>query len=84
MGRNYANLFLGNVEHKFFSQYNGSKPDRYKQILDDCIDATSSCKEELNQFLNSVNSFHPAPKYAWEISENSFSRHQTLHRKKIL
>ena len=35
--------------------------------------ATSSSKEELNLFINSVNSFHPALKYTWEISENSLA-----------
>lgn len=84
MGRNYGNLFVGNFKHKFFSQYNGSKPDLYKRFLDDCIDDTSSSKQELNQFINSVNSFHRAPKYASEHFENCFSRHQTLHRKKTL
>ena len=82
MGRNYGNLFVGNFEHKFFSQYNGSKPDLYKRFLDDCIDDTSSSKQELTQFINSVNSFNRAPKYASEHFENCFSRHQTLHQKK--
>ena len=35
--------------------------------------STSSSKEELNLFINSVNSFHPALKYTWEISENSLA-----------
>ena len=33
--------------------------------------ATSSIREELNQFITAVNSFHPALKYTWEIS-NTF------------
>ena len=31
--------------------------------------ATSSSREELVHFITSVNSFHPALKYTWEISE---------------
>ena len=63
----YANLF----EHQFFSQYNGPKPQLYGRYVDDCIGATSSSREELTQFITAVNSFHPALKYTWEISDNS-------------
>ena len=46
------------------------------QLIDDWVGATSSGKEELNQFFNSV--LLPSPK-TWGISKNScFSRHQTL------
>ena len=34
---------------------------------------TSSSKEELNLFITSVNSFHPALKYTWEISKDEFA-----------
>ena len=71
MGPSYANLFIGFIENKFFSNYHGPKPDLYKRYINDCIGATSSSKEELNLFINAVNSFHPALKYTWEISENS-------------
>ena len=73
MGPSYANLFVGFIENKFFSNYHGPKPDLYKRYIDDCVGATSSSKEELNLFINSVNSFHPALKYTWEISENSLA-----------
>ena len=73
MGPSYANLFVGFTENKFFSNYHGPKPDLYKRYIDDCVGATSSSKEELNLFINSVNSFHPALKYTWEISENSLA-----------
>ena len=29
--------------------------------------------EELTQFITAVNSFHPALKYTWEISDDSLS-----------
>ena len=73
MGPSYANLFVGFIENKFFSNYHGPKPDLYKRYIDDCVGATSSSKEELNLFINSVNSFHPALKYTWEISKNSLA-----------
>ena len=63
MGSSYANLFVGFIEKKFFSNYHGPKPDLYKRYIDDCVGATSSSREELNLFINSVNSFHPALKY---------------------
>ena len=73
MGPSYANLFVGFIENNFFSNYHGPKPDLYKRYIDDCVGATSSSKEELNLFINSVNFFHPAIKYTWEISENSLA-----------
>ena len=65
MGPSYANLFVGFIENKFFSNYHGPKPDLYKRYIDDCVGATLSSREELNLFINSVNSFHPALKYTW-------------------
>ena len=62
-----TNLFVGYVEHQFFNQYNGPKPELYGRYIDDCIGAISSSREELDQFITSVNSFHPALKYTWEI-----------------
>ena len=73
MGPSYANLFVGYVEHKFFNQYNGPKPEPYRRYIDDCIGATSSSREDLNQFITAVNSFHPALKYTWEISDTSLA-----------
>ena len=35
--------------------------------------AISSSREELNRFITSVNSFLPALKYTWEISETSLA-----------
>ena len=75
MGPSYANLRLivGYIENQFFNQFNGTKPELYGRYIDDCIGATSSSREELNHFITSVNSFHPALKYTWEISETSIA-----------
>ena len=73
MGPSYANLFVGYVEHQFFNQYDGPKPELYGRYIDDCIGAISSSREELDHFITSVNSFHPALKYTWEISETSLA-----------
>ena len=68
MGPSYANLFVG-IEHECFNQNNGPKPELYRRYIDDCVGATSSTREELNQFITAVNSFHSALKYTWEISD---------------
>ena len=73
MGPSYANLFVGYIEHKFFNQYNGPKPELYRRYIDDCIGATSSSREDLNQFITADNSFHPALKYTWEMSDTSLA-----------
>ena len=62
MGPSYANLFVGYIEHKFFNRYNGPKPELYRRYIDDCVGATSSTREELDQFITAVNSFHSALK----------------------
>ena len=69
----YANLFVGYIEQQFFNQYNGPKPELYRRYIDDCVGATSSTRVELNQFVTAVNSFHPALKYTWEISDTSLA-----------
>ena len=57
MGPSYANLFVGYIEDQFFNQYIGPKSDLYRRYIDDCVGATSSTREELNQFITAVNSF---------------------------
>ena len=73
MGPSYAILFLVYIKHQFFNQYNGPKPEIYRRYIDDCVGATSSTREKLNQFITAVNSFHPTLKYTWEISETSLT-----------
>ena len=48
MGPSYANLFVGYIEHKFFNQYNGPKPELYRRYIDDCVGATSSTRGATN------------------------------------
>ena len=73
MGPSYASLFVEYVEHQFFNQYDGPKPDFYGHYIDDCIGAISSSREKLDRFITLVNSFHPALRYTWEISETSLA-----------
>ena len=73
VGPSYANLFVGFIEHQFFCQYHGLKPELYCRYIDDCVGATSFTREELTQFITAFNSFHPARKYTWEISDTSLA-----------
>jgi len=57
MAPNYANLFLGYIDYKFFSNYHEPKPEFYKRYTDDCVGGTSSSREELNPFITSANFF---------------------------
>ena len=80
MGPSYDDLFVGYIEHQFFNQSYGPKPELYHRYIDDCVGATSSnmlftssTREELNQFITAVNSFHPALNCTWEISDTSLA-----------
>ena len=44
VGPSYANLFVAYIEHQFFNQYNGPKPELYRRYVDDSISATSSTR----------------------------------------
>ena len=73
MGPSYANLFVGYIEHEFFNQCNGPKPELNRRYIGDCVGATFSTREELDQFITVVNSFHPALKVPWGISDTSLA-----------
>ena len=56
----------------FFAQgnkFDSAKPELYGRYIDDCFDATSWSKQELDYFIASVNSFRPPLKYTWVVSE---------------
>ena len=71
MGPNYANLFVGYLEEQIFNQFDGPKPKLLSRYIKDSLWATSCTKEELERFIGFVNSFHPAHKFKWQISETS-------------
>ena len=64
-----SNLIKANNDQLIASTVN----NLYRRYIDDCVGATSSTREELNQFITAVNSFHPALKYTWEISDTSLA-----------
>ena len=73
MGPSYANLFVGFIEQQFFDKFDGTKSELYRRYIDDCFGATSCSRQELDYFITSVNSFHPALKYTWVVSECSIA-----------
>ena len=60
-------------KNSFSKNSDGTKPGLYRRYIDDCFGATSCSRQELDYFIASVNSFHPALKYTWEVSECSIA-----------
>ena len=66
-------IFLqATLNTSFYNQYNDPITELYPHYIDDCISAPST-REELNQVITTVNLFHPALKYTWEISDTSIA-----------
>ena len=66
-------MFAGFIEQQIFDKFDGTKPELYRRYIDDCFGATSCSRQELDYFITSVNSFHPALKYTWVVSECSIA-----------
>eukprot|EP00061_Rhincodon_typus_P003281 g19710.t1 len=73
MGPSYACLFVGYVEQSLFHSYTGPIPYLFLRYIDGCIGATSCSHEELEQFINLTNTFHPNLKFTWAIGGTSLS-----------
>eukprot|EP00061_Rhincodon_typus_P006506 g27211.t1 len=73
MGPSYACLFIGYVEQSLFHCYTGAIPYLFLCYTDDCIGTASCSHEELEQFINFSNTFHPNLKFTWTISVTSLS-----------
>eukprot|EP00061_Rhincodon_typus_P001523 g15017.t1 len=71
MGPSYAYLFVGYMEQSLFCSYTGTIPHLFLCYIDDCFGATSWSHEELEQFVNFTNTFHPNLKFTWTISDTS-------------
>lgn len=68
MEPSYAYLLKGFIEHQFFNQCKGPKPDLFGRYIDDFIAATSSTREELTQSIT-------GSKFKWHLSEIGNFRH---------
>eukprot|EP00061_Rhincodon_typus_P001444 g14809.t1 len=69
----YACHFVGYVEQSLFRCYTGTMPHLFLHYNDDCIGTASCSHEELEQFINFPNTFHPNLKFIWTISDTSHS-----------
>eukprot|EP00061_Rhincodon_typus_P002606 g17996.t1 len=50
------------MEQSLFRCYTGTIPHLFLCYIDDCISTTLGSHEELEQFINFTNTFHPNPK----------------------
>eukprot|EP00061_Rhincodon_typus_P003270 g19682.t1 len=73
MGPSYACLFVGYVEQSSFRCYTGTISHLFLCYIADCICTASCSHEELEQFNNFTNTFHPNLKFTWTISNTSLS-----------
>eukprot|EP00061_Rhincodon_typus_P004706 g23245.t1 len=71
MGPSYACLFGGYVEQSLFCCYTSTIPHLFLRYIDDCIGTASCSHEELEQFINFTNTFHPDLKFTWTVSDTS-------------
>ena len=62
VGPSYACLFMGHLEHTLLQRYKKPVPEIYKRYIDDGIGATSLSYNQLLDFINFVQNFHPAVK----------------------
>ena len=62
---------MGHLEHTLLQQYKKPVPEIYKRYIDDGIGAASLSYNQLLDFINFVQNFHPAVKVTYESSEKS-------------
>ena len=71
MGPSYACLFVGYFEEKMLLTYTGTKPIMLWRYIDDYFGISTSTKNELEDFMQYVNDFHPSLSYTYDISDIS-------------
>ena len=71
MGPTYACLFVGYVEEKMLLTYTVTKPIMLRRYIDDYVGISTSTKNELEEFLQYLNDFHPSLSYTYDISDTS-------------
>ena len=77
LGPAYACLFVGHQE-LIAQSYDGPLPCLLMRYIDDIVGATSLPLNQLQDFINLVNNFHPALKFTHTITENSLPFLDTL------
>ena len=68
----YASLFMGKLEKEFLATCDLS-PDVWYRFLDDIFMIWTHSLDELHEFIDKINSFHPHIKFTYNISETNVS-----------
>jgi peptide-methionine (R)-S-oxide reductase len=80
MGPSFANLFLGHLEDKLKSVYQGPSPELLLRYIDDIFGITQMEEADLHNYIEAVQNQHPAIKYTMETSRTSVSFLDILFR----
>ena len=73
MGPSYACLFMGYMEHLFFTQYTKPTPVFYRRYIDDIFGFTSFDRKQLTNFIQDIQNFHTDIEYTFQVSETSIT-----------
>ena len=68
----YANIFMGALESRILSETNPS-PIHWKRYIDDILLVWIDTKENLEQFIASINNLHPRIKFTAEFSTDEIA-----------
>ena len=72
IGPSYACFFVGYLEETIFKSYREPTHDLYKRFID-ITGASSLPQEHLEQFIQYIQSFHPAIEYTYNITHKKLS-----------
>ena len=76
VGPSYACLFKGFLEKKFLASYQDPNPDHLNRYIDDFIGISTNCSEnDITNFIEAFNKFHPSIKPTYSISKTSLPYH---------
>ena len=67
LGPSYACLFMGHQETFIMQQYTGPKPNLYIRYIDDIFCTSSLSNDDLNNFFDFCNDFHPSIKFTHSV-----------------
>ena len=65
----FANIFMGEIETQILEKSN-IKPLEWKRFIDDIASFWTTTKDEVLQFIENANQFHPTIKFTAEISDS--------------
>ena len=73
MGPAYACLFVGHIEEQMLHNYQHPKPVLLKRYIDDYVGVFTSTRDELERFIQYVNSYHRSLRFTHDISDESIT-----------